>query len=282
MGFTSKNKIKQIFRKNRSNISKSFYQNTIRFLHPQPSLYYVGVIYNKAILQEELSMTLRKLREEEREKLIDGAKKGNKFNTQIIIESFRGLMIKNYNNFISKVTNISMEEYMQECSVKIMHCIKDTKKKNYWQLTNLIEISLRNRTVDVKEKSRNFNNLNVPYGNCRDVCNEKKVDEINKFEDLILGNMTVKQVYNKFIKDRLTEEERRVFCLYISGQVFIDYANQKGVKVESVKRTFRNAVGKIRNIEQLNELRYMVLIIFMFLKNIQIFIDITELCDVIL
>jgi DNA-directed RNA polymerase specialized sigma24 family protein len=223
-------------------------------------------------------MTSKKLKEKESESLIDGAKKGDKLKTQIIVQRFGGLIKNNYKNLIRGQVNIDLDDYTQECNLKIIECINKTSKKNYWQLTSLIETSLRNKTVDFKEKGRNFNNSNVPCGDRIDVYNAKKDDETHKFEDLILGDMTVEHIYNTFIKDRLSKEEKNVFCTYIFGEELEDYAKQRGVQIESVKRTVRRVVDKIRSIDQLKEYHYMTLIILVFLKNIQEFIEITDVC----
>lgn len=218
-----------------------------------------------------------KLDQKETEELIDGAKKGEKSNIQTILEGFGGLVKNYYKNLIYGQVDIDLEDYTQECNLKIMDCINKTSDKNYWQLTSLIQITLRNKTVDLK-KDRHFNNFNILCGDRIDVYNAKKNDEIHKFEDLIVGDMTVDRIYNTHIKDRLSKEEKRLFSAYISGQELEEYAEGKAIKLESVKRTFRRLVDKIRNIDQLKNYHNMILIIFIFLKNIKKFIEITDLC----
>lgn len=218
-----------------------------------------------------------KLDQKETEELIDGAKKGEKSNIQIILKRFEGLVKNYYKNLIYGQVDIDLEDYIQECNLKIMDCINKTSNKNYWQLTRLIQITLRNKTADLK-KDRDFNNFNILCGDRIDVYNAKKTDETHKFEDLILGDMTVNRIYNTLIKDRLSKEGKKLFLAYISGQELEEYAMEKGVKLESVKRTFRRVLDKIRSIDQLKDYHNMMLIIFIFLRNIKKYIEITELC----
>ena len=167
---------------------------------------------------------------------------------------------------------------MQECNLKIMECINDANNKNYWQLSSLIQRSLIHKTVDLKKRGRTYKDSNVFYEDGINVYNAENDKGTHKFEDLVLGDMTVDHIYNTFIKDRLSNEEKNIFCTYISGEELEDYAKKKGVKVATVKRTFRKVVDKIRSIDKLKEYHYMTLIMFVFLKHIQDFIEITDLC----
>lgn len=108
-----------------------------------------------------------------------------------------------------------------------------------------------------------------------------KIDGPHKFEDLILGDMTVEHICDTIINDKLSREEKRVFNAYISGQDLEEYAQEKGIMVKSVKKTLRSVICKIRNIEQLKNYHNMIFITFIFLKNINIFVEIEDLCCVI-
>ena len=223
-------------------------------------------------------MTLKKAKDKEVENLVYEAKKGNKAKILIIVENFQGLVINVYNKFIYDQVDVSLEEYMQECNLKIMECINDTNNENYWQLSSLIKRSLIHKTFDLKKRSRTYKDSNVFYEDGISVHNAENDKETHKFEDLILGDMTVEHIYNTFIKDRLSNEEKNIFCTYISGEELEEYAKKKGVKVQTVKRTFRKVINKIRRIDRLKKYHFMTLVICMFIKNIQDFIEITDLC----
>ena len=226
-------------------------------------------------------MPLKKLSRKEREKLIADAKKGDKLKVGILIESFQGLKNDNYNHFIYRKANISKEEYEQECSMKIIECINEFSEKTYGQLSSLVKKSLKHYTFDFIEKNRNFDSLNIL---CEDTINDYKentIDESYKFDDLVVSNMTVGYCYNNFIKVNLSREEDKVFSTYISGKSIHHYADVKGVKLESVKRTFRRAINKIINKEQIKEFYSIVIIIFIYLQKMWEYIDFMNITELI-
>ena len=65
-------------------------------------------------------MTSQKTNCEEIENLLDGAKRGNKSNIQIITDSFLGLVKNNYKNLVHGKIDIELVDYIQECNVKII------------------------------------------------------------------------------------------------------------------------------------------------------------------
>lgn len=211
---------------------------------------------------------LSKLSEKEMEKIIEYAKKGDKESITIIIENFQGLIVNNYKNRIKDKFNICMDDYTQECNLKIMKCIKEVAVNNYWQLSRLIKISLERKTSDFIKKNENFHNYNMLVEDMTYVYDKNNLSSDHKFDDLIVSDMIVSDSYNNFIKDKLSKEEDNVFSSHISGQCLTKYAEEKGVKVESVKRTLRRAVNKIVNKEQIKEFHCMAMIIFTLLKNI--------------
>ncbi len=223
-------------------------------------------------------MRVRKLSDKEKEKMMTEAKKGDKLKMEIIVENFQGLVTKNYNNIIYNQVSIGFEDYKQQCYLKIIECINKTENKNYWQLSSLIEKSIRNLTIDCREKHNKFESSNVFLGTGTDVYKYKGSVETCKFDENVISNMTVKYLYNNFIKDKLSRKENNVFCLYISGKRLDKYAKEKGIKHDSVKRTLRRAVDKIRNIEQLKSFYYITATIFVFLNNME---DLVEFFNLI-
>ncbi|MBV7273837.1 helix-turn-helix domain-containing protein [Clostridiaceae bacterium UIB06] len=188
------------------------------------------------------------------EELIDGAKRGDKVNIEIIIKNFYGLIKSTYNNDIYDESRMEWEDYEQECKIKIIKCINEVSKKNYWQLFNLVEVSIRNITVDLGKKQRRFNDTNIPCGDRIDIYNLEKSCDNCQFEEQLVSDIVVSELYKTFIKDKLTKEENRVFCYFISGKRLKDYSERKGVQLESVKRTLRRAINKIKNIKELREI----------------------------
>lgn len=223
-------------------------------------------------------MTSKKTNCGEMESVLDRAKRGDKSAIQIITDKFLGLIINNYNNLVHEKIDIELEDYIQECNVKIIECINKTNKENYWQLTSMIEKSLRHKTSDVGEKISNFNKLNMLCENSIDDYRAKEIDKVHKFEDLVLGDMAVERICNTIINDKLSREEKRVFNLYISGLDLEEYAQGKGIMVKSVMKTLRSVICKIRSIEQLKNYHNMIFITLVFLKNMNTFVEIKELC----
>lgn len=218
-------------------------------------------------------MLIRKLSYEESEIIMEGAKKGDKLKIEMIVGNFQGLIIKNYNSLIYKQARIDFEDYTQQCYLKIMDCIKKTEEKNYWQLIRLIEKSIKYLTIDIRKKYNTLDNSNVFLGVRTDTYKYKDSVETCKFAENIISDMTVKYLYNNFIKDELSEKENNVFYLYISGKSMDKYAKEKGLKLDSVKRTLRRAMNKIRNIEQLKSFYTTLLTIFVFLNSMSDLID---------
>lgn len=218
-------------------------------------------------------MTLKKLNDEKMESIVDGAKKRDKSKVQIIVDNFQRLIKNNYDGVIYEKANIEWEDYMQECNVKIIECIYISKRKNYGQLCSLIEKSIKNKTVDFSKKSKRFDNLNILYGSNADLYNLKNINERCEFEDTLISNITLSESYNILIKDKLSKEENRVFRHVIRGKKFEDYAEEKGVKLESVKRTFRRALNKIKKIKELKQFHCISMIVFTVIQDIGSYID---------
>lgn len=233
-------------------------------------------------------MLLKELSDKEMERLIKDAKKGDKKSIQIIIEKFQGLIMTSYKKWSLEESNIFPDDYMQECNVKIMECIEDVSENNYWRLASLIIKSLENKTVDFVEKNNNFDNYNVLVEDITSLCDGNNLNSEQKFDDLVVSNMIADDSYNSFIKDKLSKEEDKALSSHISGQSLIEYAKEKGVKVESVKRTLRRAMNKIVNKEQLKEFHCLITIAFAFLKDIWDYIisiniaEIIELAEIII
>ncbi|WML32642.1 hypothetical protein [Clostridium sp. OS1-26] len=219
-------------------------------------------------------MTLKKLNDEKMESIVDGAKKRDKSKVQIIVDNFQRLIKSNYDGVINENVNIEWEDYMQECNMKIIECIYISKRENYGQLCSLIEKSIKNKTVDFSKKSKRFDNLNILYGSNIDLYNLKNINERCEFEGTLISNITLSESYNILIKDKLSKEENRVFRHVIRGKSLEDYSKEKGVKLESVKRTFRRALNKIKKIKELKQFHCISLLIFAIIQDIGSFIDI--------
>lgn len=219
-------------------------------------------------------MTFKNSEDISMDNLVDGAKKGDKFKRQIIVESFQGLIKNSFMEFIHEKVNIEWDDYCQECNMKIIECINCFKKKKYWQLCSLIEKSIKNRTFDFSRKNRNFDDANILCGDTIDLCNLKNINESCEFEDTVVGNITVRESYEIFIKDKLSREENMVFLYVMSGKKLEDYAKKKGVKLESVKRTFRRAMNKVRKIKELKQFHCIMIIIFTVTKDIGSYVDV--------
>lgn len=218
-------------------------------------------------------MTISELNPKAQEKLLEEAKKGDKTKIQTIIENFRGLVRNMHNKRIRGKFDISLDDYEQECSMKIMECIDEVSKKNYWQLCSLIEISLERKTNDFIGKSKNYNKRNTPVEDIIYVCDKHNLSLESKFDDLIVSDMTAYDSYNTLIKNKLSKEEDKAFSAYIAGKSLDNYAKERGVKVESVKKNLRRAVSKIVNKKQIKEFHCISMVMFMFLQNIWEYVE---------
>ncbi len=219
-------------------------------------------------------MTSEELNDERMESVVEGAKKGDKSKVQIIVDNFQGLIKNSYDESIYVKVNIGWEDYRQECNVKIIECINSFKKKKYSQLCSLIEKSIKNKTVDFNKKNKHFNDVNILYGSNIDLYNLKNINERCEFEDTVVSNITMSESYNILIKDKLSKEENRVFLQVINGKKLEDYSKGKDVKLESVKRTFRRALNKIKKIKELKQFHCISLLIFAITQDMGSFIDI--------
>ncbi|MBC2579077.1 helix-turn-helix domain-containing protein [Clostridium sp. DJ247] len=224
-------------------------------------------------------MPLTKLNEKEREKVIYKAKKGDKLCIQMIVDSFQGLIRNSYKELSYEKYHISQEDYTQECNVRIIECINKSTKKTYGQLRKFVETSIRNMTIDSINK--NFNDFNIFIDDISYVLDKSHMLQEHKFDDLVVSDMIVNESYDALIKDKLSKEEHKVLSSYISGQEFEDYASKKGIKTDSVKRTFRRAVNKIQNKEQIREFHCIVLMIFACIKNIRKYIDLADITELV-
>lgn len=219
-------------------------------------------------------MTLKKLNDARMESILEGAKKGDKSKIQIIVDNFQGLVKNSYDEDIYVKINIEWEDYRQECNLKIIECINSFKTKKYEQLCSLIEKSIKNKTVDFNKKNKHFNDFNILYGSNIDLYSLKNISGRSEFENTLVSNITLSESYNILIKDKLSKEENRVFRHVILGKKFEDYAEGKGVKLESVKRTFRRALNKIKKIKELKQFHCISLLIFAITQDMGSFIDI--------
>lgn len=216
-------------------------------------------------------LILSELTEKEQERFIKGAKEGDKLKIQIIIDNLCGLKISSYKAISNENVNIDWEDYNQECNVKIIECINNFKKKNYWQLYKLVEKSIKNRTLDFSKKNKHFNDLNIPYGDRMDIY--ALGEEEQNFDDLVISNMATHEICSTVIKKKLSKGEHRVFSSIILGHDFEEYASKNGVKTESVKRIFRRAVIKLKNTKEIKQLQFIGLVILILMQNVSYYVD---------
>lgn len=216
-------------------------------------------------------LILSELTEKEQERFIKGAKEGDKVKVQVIIDNLRGLKVSCYKAISNENINIDWEDYNQECNVKIIECINNFKKKNYWQLCSLVEKSIKNRTLDFSKKNKHFNDLNIPYGDRMDIYALEKEEQ--SFDDLIISNIATREICSTVIKNKLSKGELRVFLSIILGHGFEEYASKYGVKTESVKRIFRRAVIKLKNAKEIKQLQFIGLAILILIQNVGCYID---------
>lgn len=218
-------------------------------------------------------MAIIKLNRREQEKLIVGAKKGDKVKIEIIVGNFQGLVRNIYNRRIHNKVNISLDDFEQECNMKIIKCINEVTEENYCQLSSLIEISLEHKASNFIRDNLKYSMRQIPVENIISVCDRYNLSPEHKFDELIVSDMIADESYNTLIKNRLSKEEDKAFSSYIFGESLEDYAKERGVKKESVKRYIRNAVNKLVNKEQIKKFHCIAMISFIFLQNIWDYID---------
>jgi hypothetical protein len=78
---------------------------------------------------------------------------------------------------------------------------------------------------------------------------------------------------------QLSPKEKNIFFSHIKGEDFEDYAYKNAMKLESVKRIFRNALSKIANKEEIKKFHCIEVITLIFLKNRAVYMDLLNITD---
>lgn len=224
-------------------------------------------------------MPLKQLTKMERVDIIIGAKEGDRSKIQMILESFQWLKESYYKNFIYKKNYIPKNDYYQECDVKIMKCIKKLSEPSYGKLYSLVKKSISNLTIDIIRKSKRYRNLNIF---CIEEIDENKDyyrEEVHNFDNQVVSDIVVYESYDNNIKPRLSPKENDIFFSHIKGEALELYAYKNDMKLETVKRIFRNAVNKIVNKEQIKKFHCIEVITLIFVKNMAVYMDLLNITD---
>jgi RNA polymerase sigma factor (sigma-70 family) len=212
-------------------------------------------------------MSLRNLSETEGIKLVQAAKKGDKQKIQKIIESCETLIKSNYGRFINKKDSISFEDFKQECNLKVMECIRNFRKENYWQFCSLVEKSIKHNAIDFIKKNRNYNDFNVICEDTISDFRDNKIDEASNFENHVVSEIVAYESYDTLIKDKLSKRESHLLDSHISGQSLKEYAETNCIKIDTARKTLKNAISKIVNKEEIRAFHCLIIIIFIYIQE---------------